>query len=139
MHPDQSKNPLHLRIILGTLALVAILFGLATIVAGFRVLTGSNPGYIVFRPLLIYNAAMGFAYIAAGVTAWRSSYRGKYAAATIFVLNAFVLAAILILYTTGSAIAIDSLRAMTLRTVVWLVLTLGIARIDRRITPDRAN
>jgi len=76
---------------------------------------------------LIYNTAMGLAYVAAGVIAWRSVDRGKYAAVTIFVLNCLVLGAIGYLYSTGGAVAIDSLRAMTLRTVVWLVLFLGLA------------
>ncbi|MBT4159994.1 MAG: hypothetical protein HOE54_01720, partial [Gammaproteobacteria bacterium] len=110
----------YVKIIQRVFAFVAALFGLATITVGVRVLAGSDPGYIVFRPLLIYNTAMGLAYAAAGVIAWRSFDRGKYAAATIFVLNFFVLGAIGYLYATGSAVAIDSLRAMILRTVVWL-------------------
>jgi hypothetical protein len=113
-------------------ALAAALFGLVTIIAGARVLAGSDPGYIVFRPLLIYNTAMGIAYVTAGITAWRCLDRGKYAAAAIFVLNFLVLAAIGFLYSAGSAVAIESLRAMTFRTVVWLVLFLGLAWVSRR-------
>ena len=126
------NRPRYVRIIQGVLALVAALFGLATIIAGTRVLSGSDPGYIVFRPLLIYNTAMGMAYVAAGVIAWRSLDRGKYAAATIFVLNFFVLCAIGYMYAMGSAVAIDSLLAMILRTVVWLVLFLGLAWMSHR-------
>jgi hypothetical protein len=128
----EMNRPRYVRIIQGVLALVAALFGLATIIAGTRVLSGSDPGYIVFRPLLIYNTAMGMAYVAAGVIAWRSLDRGKYAAATIFVLNFFVLCAIGYMYATGSAVAIDSLLAMILRTVVWLVLFLGLAWMSHR-------
>ena len=122
----------YLRIIQGVVALLAALFGLATIIAGTRVLAGSDPGYIVFRPLLIYNTAMGIAYVAAGVIAWRNLDRGKYAAATIFVLNFLVLGTIVYLYATGRAVAIESLRAMILRTVVWLLLFLGLAWISYR-------
>ena len=121
-----------MRIIQRVLALAAALFGLVTIFAGARVLAGSDPGYIVFRPLLIYNTAMGIAYVAAGIISWRSLDRGKYAAATIFVLNFFVLSAIGFLYAAGSAVAIDSLRAMTFRTVVWFVLFLGLAWMSHR-------
>jgi hypothetical protein len=120
------------RIIQRVLALAAALFGLVTIIAGARVLAGSDPGYIVFRPLLIYNTAMGLAYVAAGIIAWRSLDRGKYAAATIFVLNFFVLSAIGSLHAAGSAVAIESLRAMTFRTVVWFVLLLGLAWMSHR-------
>lgn len=126
------NRPQYVKIIQGVFALVAALFGLATIIAGVRVLTGSDPGYIVFRPLLIYNTAMGIAYVAAGIIAWRSSNQGKYAAAAIFVLNFIVLGTISYLYATGSAVAVNSLRAMTLRTVVWLILFLGLAWISYR-------
>jgi hypothetical protein len=48
-----------MRLIPRVLSLVAVLFGLVTIIAGTRVLAGSDPGYNVFFPLLIYNVAMG--------------------------------------------------------------------------------
>ncbi|MEK6678262.1 MAG: hypothetical protein AABY39_02480, partial [Nitrospirota bacterium] len=100
------NQPQYVRIIQGIFALIAVLFGFATIIAGARVLTGSDPGYIVFRPLLVYNTAMGIAYVAAGVIAWRSLDKGKYAAAAIFALNLLVLGTISYLYATGSAVAI---------------------------------
>jgi hypothetical protein len=114
------------------LAVVAALFGIATIIAGSRVLTGSDPGYIVFRPLLIYNTAMGIAYVAAGVIAWRNIDRGEYAAATIFVFNLLVLGLISYVYAAGDAVAIESVHAMMFRTVAWLVLFLGMVWMSRR-------
>lgn len=114
------------------LVLIAILFGALTIITGLRVLGGSDPGYIVYRPLLIYNALMGFAYVATGVIAWRNLVVGKAMAGGIFILNAVVLLAIVYLYKTGSAIAIDSVRAMTLRTLVWLVLFAGLVWLNHR-------
>lgn len=114
-----------IRVVQTILAAVAVLFGVATLFAGSRVLLGSDPGYEVFRPLLFYNTAMGVAYIAAGVTVWCSVNAGRYAAGVIFLLNLLVLAGILMVYRSGGAVAVDSLRAMTLRTVVWLVLFLG--------------
>jgi hypothetical protein len=120
------------KIIQRVLALAAALFGLATIMAGFRVLAGSDPGYIVFRPLLIYNTVMGIAYMAAGVTAWRNLDLGKYAAATIFVLNLLVLGATGYLYEAGRPVAIESIRAMIFRTVLWLVLFLGMVWVSHR-------
>jgi hypothetical protein len=110
---------------------VAAAFGLATLVSGGRVLTGADPGYVVFRPLLIFNTAMGVAYLAAGIITLRSLERGKRAAATIFLLNLLVLGAIGYLYVARSAVAIDSIRAMTFRTGVWLVLFLGLAWLSR--------
>jgi hypothetical protein len=112
-------------------ASVAVLFGVATILAGSRVLLGSDPGYEVFTPLLIYNTAMGAFYIAAGVTIWRSVTRGRYFAGAIFLLNLLVLAIIIVLYRGGAAVAMESLRAMTFRTVVWLALFLVVALLPR--------
>ncbi|MBT5031852.1 MAG: hypothetical protein HOM55_06100 [Proteobacteria bacterium] len=109
-----------MKITQNALALVAVIFGLVTIFAGTRVLLGSDPGYIVYQPLLIYNTVMGIVYVSAGIIALRGVKQGMTVVAVIFALNLIVLAAIYYLYTKGSSIAIDSLRAMTLRTVVWL-------------------
>jgi hypothetical protein len=121
-----------IRILRLVLVLVALFFGLATLVAGTRVLAGSDPGYVVFEPLLVYNVAMGLAYVAAGVLAWRNLGWGMRAAFAIFVLNLAVLAAIGWLYSSGGAVAVESVRAMILRTAVWLVLFLGFAWVGRR-------
>lgn len=121
-----------MRIIQCVLAFAAALFGTATIIAGVRVLAGSDPGYIVFRPLLIYNTAMGIAYIAAGIVMWRNVEQGKYSAAMIFVLNFLVLGAVGCVYALGGAVAIESFGAMSLRTAVWLVLYLLLKRVSRR-------
>jgi hypothetical protein len=120
-----------MKITQSVLALVATLFGLITIIAGTRVLLGSDPGYIVFRPLLIYNTVMGIVYVSAGVIAWRNLKQGMYVAAAIFVLNLIVLTAIYLLYTEGNSIAVDSLRAMSLRTIVWLALFAGLGWLSR--------
>jgi hypothetical protein len=104
-------------------AAVAVLFGVATVMAGGRVLLGiSDPGYVVFRPLLIYNTAMGVAYVAAGVAMWRCLRCGVHAAAIVFALNLLVLVAIFAVYSSGGAVAVESLGAMSFRTAVWLAL-----------------
>jgi hypothetical protein len=121
-----------MRLFRAFLVLVALFFGLATLVAGTRVLAGADPGYVVFEPLLVYNVAMGLAYVAAGVLAWRNLAWGTRAAFAIFVLNLAVLAAIAWLYSSGGAVAIESVRAMILRTAVWLLLFLAFAWVGRR-------
>jgi hypothetical protein len=113
-------------------ALVAIAFGLATIVAGGRVLRGADPGYVVFRPLVLFNTAMGAAYVAAGIIIWRSAGRGTYAAAAIFLVNFVVLAIVAWLSISAApVVAAESVAAMTFRTVVWLLLYLGLAWANR--------
>jgi len=119
------------RLFRGILAFVAVAFGLATIAAGGRVLAGADPGYVVFRPLVIFNTAMGLMYVAAGLIMLRSLARARVAAASIALLNFIVLVGIGCLYATGSAVAIDSVRAMALRTGVWLALLLGLAWLVR--------
>ena len=114
-----------IRLVQVAAAIIAVLFGIATLIAGGRVLLGSDPGYEVFRPLLVYNTAMGVAYLMAGAALWRRASAGRNAAGAIFLLNLLVLAGILVVYATGSGVAVDSLRAMTLRTVVWLLLFLA--------------
>jgi len=120
------------------LSLAAIVFGLATIMAGARVLAGTDPGYVVFRPLLIYNTLMGVAYLTAGGMIWRDLRKGSYAAAMIFGLNCFVLGGIGVLYLSKAGVAVDSVRAMTFRTGVWLVLWAASAWLGRSsVAPHR--
>lgn len=125
-----------MKIIHNIFVTIAILFGLVTIVAGTRILLGTNPGYIVFLPLLIYNAVMGIVYVVAGITAWRNIKQGMQMAAVIFLLNIVVLTIIFLMYKQGVAIAVDSLRAMSLRTFVWFVLFAGFWWIYRNNNVD---
>ncbi len=111
------------------MAAVGIGFGLMTLVAGTRVLGGADPGYVVFRPLLLFNTAMGVAYVAAGIAMLRSLVQGKRAAGAIFALNLVALATIAAVFASGSAVAGASLGAMTLRTLVWFALFAGMARL----------
>lgn len=113
-------------------AVVACVFGIATIMAGTRVLTGADPGYLVFRPLLLYNTSMGVVYVAAGVAIWLSVRWGRSASAAVFFLNLLVLVAIIALYRSGDAVAVDSVRAMVMRTAVWLALYLTMVWASRR-------
>ena len=127
-------TPRTVRIVRILAAGIAVLFGVATLFAGSRVLLGSDPGYEVFRPLLVYNTAMGVAYLAAGIAIWRSVNAGRYAAGVIFLLNLLVLVGIVVIYRSGGAVAVDSLRAMTLRTVVWLALFIAASWLARSRT-----
>ena len=114
--------------------LIAILFGLLTLFVGVRVLfLGVDPGYIVYKPLLIYNATMGLLYVIAGVTIWRNVKQGMSLAAIIFILNLTVLIGIYFTYTSGDLIAIESLKAIILRTGVWggLFAALGWLNIKK--------
>lgn len=124
-----------MRKVVAAVAIAAVLFGVVTVVAGTRVLLGSDPGYVVYLPLLRFNTLMGFVYAAVGVIAWRNLRLGVYGAAAICILSLAALAAVSYLYTPNGAIAPDSVRAMALRTVVWLALFLVLAWSSRRLPP----
>ncbi|MBP9653426.1 MAG: hypothetical protein KBE19_03470 [Rhodocyclaceae bacterium] len=111
---------------------IAVAFGAVTLFAGGRVLLGADPGYTVFRPLLVFNTAMGAAYAAAGAAIWRDLAWGRNCAGAIFLLNLLALAAIAAVHFGGGAVAAQSLGAMSLRTVVWLLLFLVLARLARK-------
>jgi len=123
--------PRAVRIVQLFLAGFAVVFGIVTVFAGARVLTGTDPGYPVFRPLLVYNTIMGVAYLVAGVTVWRSVDVGRHAAAVVFLLNLLVFVGILVVHRSGGSVAVDSLRAMALRTALWLGIFLATSWIVR--------
>jgi hypothetical protein len=114
------------------LALVALLFGAATLFSGGRVLGGADPGYVVFRPLLLYNTGMGLAYVATAGLIWRHLPRALPASLTIACLNLLVLACAGFLLQEGQGVAEQSVLAMALRTGVWLALLVGVAWLLRR-------
>jgi hypothetical protein len=113
-------------------AAVAVLFGLATLAAGGSVLAGRDAGYLVYRPLLIFNTVMGVGYLVAGIVAWGRAPLGRNAAAVILGLNLLVLGRVAFLYRTSTVVAIDSVRAMILRSAVWFALLLVFVRASRK-------
>ncbi|MBN1237052.1 MAG: hypothetical protein JXB36_01050 [Gammaproteobacteria bacterium] len=134
-----NDNPSRARLAQRLIAIAAIAFGLVTVLAGGRVLGGADPGYVVFRPLLVFNTTMGVVYAAAGILTWRSVVLGKRASLAIFVLNLLVLAGIGYVFAAGGAVAVESLRAMAFRTGLWLILFLGLAWLARRSGPGEAD
>ena len=120
-------------------AVGGVVFGLATVVAGGRVLAGADPGYEVFRPLLIYNTMMGAAYVAAGLAMWRSIPLGRKAAGLIFVVNFVVLCAVSFGYSRGWGLAVDSVAAMAFRTLAWLGLLLVLVWHGARSRAERRS
>jgi len=120
-------------------AAVAIVFGIVTLVVGVRVLSGADPGYPVFRPLLIFNVVMGVVYVLAGLRAWRDHRRGRAWAGGITLLNLVVLLVVLGAYATGAGVASQSLAAMSVRTLVWGSLFLALSRVTRRVGAAQAG
>lgn len=132
-----------MRIFKFILALIAILFGLVTLLVGSRVLLGAHPGYIVYQSLLIFNTLMGALYVLAGVSILINAKKAVQLAAVIFSLNLIVLTLVFYLFKESSEIvkqglepeiiiALESLMAMTFRTSVWLVLLIGFGWVSSK-------
>lgn len=111
---------------------IALVFGVVTVVAGASVLAGRDPGYLVYRPLLIFNTAMGVAYAAAAVLIWRDLARGRLAATVILALNIAMLGLVIYLFRTSDVVAADSVRAMIFRSAIWLLIFGVLVWIGRR-------
>ena len=120
-------------------AVVAALFGVVTVFVGGRVLAGLDPGFEVFRPLVIFNTIMGVVYVMSGLRAWRDPRRGRTWAAVIALLNLIVLLSIGIAYAAGAGVAAQSLAAMSFRTLVWGGIFLVLARTVRQVAAAEAS
>ena len=119
-------------VLLKAAALVAVLFGVLTVVSGGRTLFGGEAarqaaGAIV--PFVLwFNFAAGFAYVVAGLGLWGRRRWSVPLAAFIAVATALVFAAFGIHVLTGGAYEARTVGAMALRTLVWA----GIAWIAFR-------
>ncbi|MEW5916209.1 MAG: hypothetical protein AB1762_07380 [Gemmatimonadota bacterium] len=110
----------------------AALFGLLTLFAGGRVLLGlGEVGYVVVRPVLVFNTVMGAVYITVALLAVRDLAIGRRAALVVVLLNAAVLTAVLFLRFGGSNVATETLGAMVFRTILWTTIALMLYRASR--------
>jgi hypothetical protein len=109
--------------------------------AGGSVLLGRDPGYYVINWLPVYNVAAGMATVlVTAVLIWRGSKYALPAALVTFGAHALVMITLQAAY--RDVVAADSIVAMTVRMVAWLVilgLMLAQGRRDRRLAPAEAR
>lgn len=111
---------------LGALALFAVLFGLLTLVSGGSVLFDSAArqaagNYVSF--VLWFNFLAGFAYIIAGVGLWMWQ---RWAVWLSFLIAGATLVVFIIFggyILSGGSYELRTLGAMSLRTVIWFVIS----------------
>lgn len=122
-------------------ALVAIVFGIATVRAGGSVLfgDGARTAGNVVGFVLWFNFIAGFAYVVAGVGLWLRRYWSPQlalaiAAGTVLVFCAFGIHAV-----AGGAFEARTAWAMTLRSVVWILIALLAFRAIKRDDPAAAS
>lgn len=107
-------------------AIVAIVFSLLTIVEGSQVLFGiTQHAYIVFTPLLIYNILMGLVGLIAGIMLWLNHKKAFMLTKLILAVHLIVLLVVGILYLSSNAVALHSIQAMSIRVIIWLLITLA--------------
>ncbi|HGY56080.1 MAG TPA: hypothetical protein ENK44_10275 [Caldithrix abyssi] len=107
------------KIVLISIAFVAAILGILSVIAGTRVLTGAFvPGYTVLKPLVIYNVVVGAMSIAAGFLIWKKHKTAVLLSGLITILHILVLISLLTVF--NDLAARQSVMAMTFRAVVWV-------------------
>ena len=113
----------------GGLAILAVLFGLLTIVSGGSTLfnaeaqqaAGNTVGFVLW-----FNFLAGFAYVIAGVGLWRMQRWAMWLSLAIATASLIVFAAFGLHILTGGSYEMRTVAAMSLRTVVWFIIS-GVA------------
>lgn len=111
-------------------SVLALIIGGMAVFAGGKVLLGQDPGYTVINWLLLYNYTAGILTVfVTAILIWTSSRLALPAAIGTFSLHALVM---LILQTAyRGVVAPDSIRAMTIRLVAWVII-LGLMFVQLR-------
>jgi hypothetical protein len=122
------------------LAIVAAVFGVATIRAGGSVLFGDGAqaaGHVVGF-VLWFNFLAGFAYVVAAAGLWMRRHWSAQLALAIAAATVLVFGAFGIHVAAGGAFEARTAWAMTLRSVVWILIALLAFSAIRREDPAPA-
>ncbi len=108
------------------MALLALLFGLLTIISGGSVLFNSEArqlagNYVGF--VLWFNFLAGFAYVVAGVGLWTRQRWSIWFSFSIAVASLIVFIAFGLHIVSGGSYEVRTIAAMSLRTLVWLIIS----------------
>ena len=106
-------------------ALLAAVLGLLTIKEGGSVLLGlSTKSYTILPWLVWYNVVVGFLSVLAGWGLWQQRTWASKMADTIVTLHGLVLVNLIVLFAFKEAVAVISIVAMLMRTLVWVGILL---------------
>ena len=107
-------------------ALVAVVFGIATVFSGGRVLFGPEAARVaagaVVPFVLWFNFVAGFAYVLAGVGLWRGDPWAARLSAAIAAATALTYLAFGLHVLSGGAFERRTAVAMAIRTGLWTVI-----------------
>ncbi|MCB2160700.1 hypothetical protein KQH40_01295 [bacterium] len=102
-------------------AVLAFIIGAMAVFAGGKVLLGNIPDYYVIDWLPVYNYTMGIITVfTTTALIWTNSRMALPAAWATFSLHAAVMLVLRSAY--SSVVAVDSLVAMTVRLIIWIVI-----------------
>ncbi len=110
----------------GPLAIIAVVFGLLTIISGGRTLFNAEAqqlagDYVAF--VLWFNFLAGFAYVIAGVGVWFWQRWSVWLSFAIAAATLVIFVAFGIQIWRGGSYEMRTVAAMGLRTVTWLVIS----------------
>lgn len=131
VHPSpKSRIRLHIA------AVLALLFGLHSIIAATGVVSGlTRPDYTVHLWLVIYNGLMGLAAVGVAAGIWARWPKVARAPRMFFMAHGSVVLALLILFLVGVEVASQSLIAMIVRSIAWLGITALLPGAWHRLIP----
>jgi hypothetical protein len=116
-------------------AVLALIIGAMAIFAGGQVLLGRDPGYYVIDWLPVYNSVMGvLTVLVVAPLIWRASQWALPAALATLAAHSLVMVVLRTAY--SDVVAPDSLRAMAIRIVAWLLI-LALMFVQARAFPSR--
>ena len=111
-------------------SILAFIIGGMAIFAGGQALLGKDPGYYVINWLLLYNYTVGILTVfITAILIWTNSRYALPAAIGTFGVHSLVMLIIQTAY--RGIVAPDSLRAMTIRIIVWIII-LGLMFVQIR-------
>jgi hypothetical protein len=102
-------------------AILAFVIGAMAVIAGGQVIVGILPDYYVIPWLPIYNFTIGVSSLLISVIAiWKNNRLAIPLSITTFSLHALVMFIIKTSY--RDVVASDSIKAMTIRMIIWLII-----------------
>lgn len=119
-------------------AIIALIFSALSLVEGTQVLFGfTQQDYFVYKPLLIYNVIMGLVGIVVSIIIWFNNKKVKMFTLTVSLLHLGVLILVVVNYLTTATIAFHSVKAMIVRTSIWVVIAIVVTGTNKSDKPNQ--
>jgi hypothetical protein len=120
------------KIITKILSVVAVIIGLMAVVVGTRVLFGVfDPGYQYYTSLISYNIILGIVSIITAFLIWKRNGKALLFSGIITGLHLSVLLSLVTIF--SDIISDHSVKAMTFRFVIWLVITIVLWKLNPKL------